>query len=94
MFFISIDLFINEFSSLQIFNVSLLSWHQVYRLSEAFYLLHSKKVQIEELEKYGVKTAILETIWAKSEEIKNLKKYSPERPQFWKKYGCFCCQCC
>ncbi|KAL7106430.1 hypothetical protein ACP275_07G113200 [Erythranthe tilingii] len=30
MFFISIDLFINEFSSLQIFNVSLLSWHQGY----------------------------------------------------------------
>ncbi|KAL8034713.1 hypothetical protein ABFX02_12G047200 [Erythranthe guttata] len=46
------------------------------------------KVQIEELEKYGVKTAILAKIWVKSENIKILKKQgSDPRPSFSANYG-------
>ncbi|KAL8059332.1 hypothetical protein ABFX02_03G079300 [Erythranthe guttata] len=47
-----------------------------------------RKVQIEELEKYGVKTAILAKIWVKSENIKILKKQgSDPRPSFRANYG-------
>ncbi|KAL9156718.1 hypothetical protein ABFS82_09G096300 [Erythranthe guttata] len=48
----------------------------------------NEDVQIEELEKYGVKTAILAKIWVKSENIKILKKQgSDPRPSFSANYG-------
>ncbi|EYU38195.1 hypothetical protein MIMGU_mgv1a024858mg, partial [Erythranthe guttata] len=57
-------------------------------LAEKMKLSGNSEVQIEELEKYGVKTAILAKIWVKSEIIKILKKQgSDPRPRIRLKYG-------